>query len=70
MINRNSRWIALKPGHDPRTITVVGIWALGGGEYYRPVAYELEDEQTKAVVIRSREKMLEMIQNGKLIREF
>lgn len=60
-ICKHSKWIS--PGG--RIFQVMDIWATGGGQNYKPIAYELkaDGEELKTV---DREVMIKLIESKKL----
>lgn len=70
IICKGSRWKIFKEGKKPIQVDVVGIWAKGGGENYRPVEYELKNLKTGVVVVIERDKMLSLIEKGKMKKEY
>jgi len=69
-IPQNSVWQITKVGHPPRLITIIGIWGTGVLNFWTPVAYDIKDEETGRIVQRSRKKLEELIEAGKMTREF
>ena len=69
LVFKNSIWKIFKKGKTPRLIAVVGIWATGYADKYQPVAYDLKDQATGSIITISREKMLDLIESGRMIRE-